>query len=120
MTGQVEVVRNARARRIRLSVDPRDGRVRLTLPPRASLRKALAWAEAQQGWIETQRARIPETQPFGPGQRIPFAGAEIEIAWDAKGPRTPRREGDRLICGGPPEMLARRVERWLRAEALRL
>ncbi|MBO9621941.1 MAG: M48 family metallopeptidase [Sphingomonas sp.] len=120
MTAQVDVVRNARARRIRLSVDPRDGRVRLTLPPRASLKKALAWASEQQGWIEAQRARIPETQPFAAGERIPFAGGEIVIAWDAKGPRTPRLEGEKLVCGGPPDMLARRVERWLRAEALRL
>jgi predicted metal-dependent hydrolase len=35
-------------------------------------------------------------------------------------PRTPRLEGDRLICGGPREGLERRVERWLRAEALRV
>ena len=32
------------ARSMRLSVDPRDGTVRLSLPPRASLSKALRWA----------------------------------------------------------------------------
>ncbi|RYY42166.1 MAG: metal-dependent hydrolase, partial [Sphingomonadales bacterium] len=46
MTPEVEVVRHARARRMRLAVDPRTGAVRLTLPPRASLKKGLAWAEA--------------------------------------------------------------------------
>ena len=119
MSDGIEVVRNARARRMRLSVDPRDGRVRLTLPPRASLRKALAWAEEHQDWIAAQQARLPETLPFAAGARIPFAGEELELVWDARGPRTARREGDRLLCGGPQESLPRRVERWLRAEALR-
>jgi predicted metal-dependent hydrolase len=120
LTEGIEVVRNARARRTRLSVDPRDGRVRLTLPPRASLRKALAWAEEHSAWIAAQRARVPEAQPFLPGARIPFEGGELEIVWDAAGPRTPRHDGERLSCGGPIESLGRRVERWLRAEALRV
>ncbi|KPF69808.1 hypothetical protein IP88_11545, partial [alpha proteobacterium AAP81b] len=33
-------------------------------------------------------------------------------------PRTPRRDGDRLVLGGPPALLAGRVTRWLKAEAL--
>lgn len=120
MNPEIQVVRNARARRIRLSVDPRDGRVRLTLPPRASLRKALAWVEGHREWIAAQHARLPDSLPFEPGARIPLAGEEIEIAWHAEGPRLPRREGARLICGGARESLGGRVERWLKAEALRL
>ena len=103
---------------MRLAVDPRTGGVRLTLPRRASLQKALAWAEQQRSWIDAQRAKLPQGQPFVPGARIPFAGTELEIAWAPTHPRTPRLEGDRLLCGGPAESLASRVERWLRAHAL--
>lgn len=120
MSPDVEVVRHARARRMRLAIDPRDGRVRLTLPPRASLARAMAWVEEQRGWIEAQRAALPCPRPFVPGGRIPFGDGEIEIVWPAPGIRAARLEGDRLLCGGPRETLARRVERWLRAEALRL
>lgn len=120
MTPGIEVVRNARARRIRLAVDPRDGSVRLTLPLRASLKQGLAWAEQHRDWIAAQQARLPESRPIAPGACIPLGGEEIEIAWDAKGPRMPRREGHRLVCGGTLEGLSRRVERWLRAEALRV
>lgn len=120
MSGEIEVIRNARARRTRLTVDPRDGRVRLTLPLRVSLRKALAWAEEQREWIAAQRARIPDRQPFMPGARIPFAGDEIEIVRDLGAPRTPRLQEGRLLCGGPEEGFARRVEDWLKAEALRI
>lgn len=118
MTGGIEVVRNARAKVMRLAVDPHDGRVRLTVPRRASLQKALAWAEQQHAWIAAQQARLPENKPFAPGAFIPFQGTELEIVWAATHPRTPRREGDRLLCGGPAESLSGRVERWLRAQAL--
>lgn len=116
----VDVVRNARARRMRLAVDPRSGRVRLTLPPRASLRQAMAWLEEHRGWIAQQRARLPEARPFVPGVRVPFGDESLEIVWPAPGARTPRREGAALLCGGPREGLERRVERWLKAEALRV
>ncbi|MCW3846817.1 M48 family metallopeptidase [Sphingomonas sp. LB-2] len=121
MSLELDVVRNARSRAMRLSVDPRSGRVRLTIPPRASLRKALAWAEEQRGWIETQQAKLPEGRPFAPGALVPLEDDEIEIVWPSPGARrTPRLEGDRLLCGGPREGLEKRVERWFRAEALRI
>lgn len=120
MTVEVEVVRNARSRRMRLAVDPRSGAVRLTLPARASLRKGLAWAEEQAAWIASQRAKLPESRPFAPGARVPLEDDEIEIVWPATTGRIPRLDGDRLLCGGPREGLERRVERWFRAEALRI
>lgn len=120
MSEGIEVVRNARARRMRLAVDPRSGEVRLTLPPRASLAKGMAWAKEQSAWIAAQRAKLPETRPFVPGARLPLEDDEIELVWPAAGGRTPRLEGDRLLCGGPREGLERRVERWFKAEALRI
>jgi predicted metal-dependent hydrolase len=105
---------------MRLAVDPRDGKIRLTLPPRASLKHGLAWAEEQRGWIVAQQARLPVGLPLVPGARFTFAGQEIEIFYLASAPRTPRIEGERLVCGGPREGLERRVERWLRSEALRV
>ena len=106
---EIEVVRHARARRMRLSVDPRSGKARLTLPPRASLKQGLAWAREQEGWISAQRARMPAARPFVPGACIPIGDAEVEIVWPAPGGRTPRLDGDRLLCGGPREGLERRV-----------
>lgn len=103
---------------MRLAVDPRDGRVKLTLPPRASLKKAMAWAEAHRDWIAAQQSRLPGSRPFAPGASVPLEGRDLTIIWNAAGPRTPRLAGDELHCGGAAETLARRVERWLRAHAL--
>jgi predicted metal-dependent hydrolase len=105
---------------MRLAVDPRDGKVRLTLPPRASLKKALAWAEEQSGWIASQQARLPGSLPLAPGACFPLAGRDIAIDHQPAAPRVPRLESERLVCGGPREGLERRVERWLRGEALRV
>jgi len=118
-TRQLTVRRSALARRMRLAVDPRDGAVKLTLPRRAALGPALKWAESQRAWVERALAKLPAEEALGPGSVIPFAGGELQVEWRAGGTRTVKREGDRLIVGGPEEMVKARVLRWLRAEAAR-
>ena len=120
MSGDLEVVRHARARRMRLSVDPASGRVRLTIPPRASLKQAMAWANEHRGWIDTQRAKLPDGRPFAPGAMVPVEGEDVVIDWSPERSRTIRLvEGEsRLICGGPLEGLPRRIETWFKRRAL--
>jgi predicted metal-dependent hydrolase len=119
-TPPVEVVRNARSRRAKLSIDPASGKVRLTLPTRAALKPALRWAAEQQEWIERQQARLPQARPFAPGSTIPFEGNDLRIDWDEAAPRRVIRDGDALRCGGPLDGLARRIALWLQREALRV
>ena len=117
-TRTLAVRRMAQARRMRLSVDPRDGAVRLVLPKRAALRHALAWVEEQRGWIEDALEKLPQPQPIAPGAVIPVEGVPHLIDWSEDRPRAVRREEGRLILGGPAEAVAARVTRWLRSEAL--
>ena len=111
------VRRVATARAMRLAVDPRDGTVRLTLPPRGSERRGRAWAETQRAWIERALAALPAPRRIVPGATMPFRGADLLIDWRADAPRAPRREDGRLILGGPAEGVARRVLGWARGEA---
>lgn len=113
-------MRHPRARVAKLSVDPRTGRVRLTIPPRASLRSALDWAGNHQGWVESQRAKLPTPMPYEPGGQIPLMGEQVVIDWVAERSRTPELAAGRLRCGGPREGLERRIERWIKREALAL
>ena len=109
-----------RARRMRLSVDPRTRSVLLTVPRRMSQRRALAWAAGHRDWVEAKLAEIPDGTPIVPDARIPLFGTPRRIDW---GPRRPRRievEPERLIVGGPLENLEARVLRWLKGEALTL
>lgn len=116
----LDVVRHPRARAARLSVDPSTGRVRLTVPKRMAIATALRWAEEKREWIAAQRARLPEARPFEHGARVPVGDALLTIDWDAARPRTVRVVDDRLVCGGPVEGLARRIEAWLKRSALAL
>lgn len=116
----IEVVRHPRARRAKLSFDPASGRARLVIPLRASAKAALAWAATQQAWLARQTRGLPAAVPFVDGAALPFDDALLTIAWDAAAPQRVARIGDRLAIGGPAETIARRVELWLRREALRL
>ena len=117
---KLEVRRSPRAHRMRLAVDPRDGVVRLTLPRRAALAAGFEWAESQRGWIESAIAALPAREPLGPGAELPFEGRAVRVDWAADHPRTVRIEADRLIVGGPADLVAARILRWLRAEARRI
>ena len=107
-----------RARRLKLRLDPERRELRLTVPPRASRRAALRWVQGQREWVASQLANLPRDEPFAPGESFPFEGRPVRIDWQRQLPRSPRLAEGILHCGGPLDGLARRVERFLRAEAL--
>lgn len=120
MMQDIDVVRHPTARRVKLAFDPASGRVRLIVPRRSSARAALAWAEQHRDWIAAQREKLPEARPFVDGATIPFGDTTLTIVWREGSSRIVHREGDLLMLSGPPETIARRVEAWLRREALLL
>jgi len=101
---------------MRLSVDPRDGGVRLILPGRASIRDALRWVEGQRPWVEKALAALPLPQPIRAGETLHVAGEPLLIEIAARG-RGVRREDGRLLVAGPEELVANRILRWLKAQA---
>jgi len=115
---------SSRARRMRLSVDPRTRMVLLTVPRRVSQRRALAWASGHRAWIEKALADIPPASAFAPGASVPLHGEPHLIDWDPARPRRIERglgDGEgRLVAGGPLDGLERRMLRWLKAQALDL
>jgi hypothetical protein len=103
---------------MRLKVDRRTGEVVLTIPRRASRRQALAWADGHREWIEARLAEVAPATPLVPGGIVPLYDRPHVIDWAPARPRTPKREEDRLVVGGPPEGLEARLLRWLRRHAL--
>jgi predicted metal-dependent hydrolase len=106
------------ARAMRLRVDRRTGEVVLTIPRRASRRKALAWADGHRDWIEARLAEVAPPLPLAPGTELALYGRPHRIDWSPERPRTPRLEEGRLVAGGPLEGLEARLLRWLRRHAL--
>lgn len=114
----LKVRRHARARAFRLSVDPAKREIRLGLPPGASLKKAVKWAEEQQDWLSRQLANAPGGIALRPGDRFPFEGREVRIDWSPAASRRVVLEADRLMLGGPEAGVPARVLRWLKERAL--
>ncbi|WP_062732404.1 M48 family metallopeptidase [Sphingobium abikonense] len=113
----VRVRRSARTRAYRLTIDSTYGGLRLSLPARANLKKALAWAQDHEAWVRDQLARQPAITPLADGATFPLEGRDVTICWVAGATRTIRLEDDRLLLGGPAESVGPRVQRWLVARA---
>lgn len=106
-----------RAQRMRLRVDPRTGGVLLTVPRRASHKKALEWAAGQRAWVEAALAGVPEAVTIGPQSVVPLYGLPHILDWSPDRLRTIRLEPGRLVAGGPLEGLEARALRWLKRHA---
>lgn len=113
----VRVRRSARARAYRLTIDGTRGELRLSLPVRANLKKALGWAQDHEGWVRAQMARQPVVTMLADGALFPLEGREVRICWVEGATRTIRLEGERLTLGGAAESVGARVQRWLIARA---
>lgn len=118
MRPELQIRRSAQAKTMRLRVDPRTGAVSLTVPRRASLKRALAWAAEQQSWIDGQLAAVPAPAAIAPGEFIPLHGIPHRIDWSPDRPRAPHVENERIVTGGPADTLEARLLRWLRSHAL--
>lgn len=118
----IEIVarRHPRARRCKLRYDGERDRLLLTLPPRASLRRAKAWAHEQRDWIEQQRGSRVAPVALDPGVTISFRGSPLTLVHDPSAPRAPTLAADQLVIGGPRESFVRRAEAWLKSQARRL
>lgn len=113
----VRVRRSARARAYKLTIDGLRGELRLSLPARANLKRALGWAQGHEDWVRAQMAVTPAVTLLGDGATFPLEGREVRICWLAGATRTIRLEDDRLILGGAAESVGARVLRWLRTRA---
>jgi hypothetical protein len=116
---RVQWRRNARARRVSLRIDPGEGMVVVTLPPRTARRAGMSLLMTHADWVTARLARLPSMIRFGDGEMVPIDGKPCRIrhlpqarggAWLADG---------ELHVTGAQEFLCRRVTDFLRAEARR-
>jgi predicted metal-dependent hydrolase len=124
-TRALTVVRRASVRGMKLSVDPRDATVRLTLGKRAALKPALDWVAEKRAWVEAELARLPQARPIVPDMVFELGDKMVRVEWNATYLRAPKlvicgNDEQVLQVGGPREQLSGRVLRFLRSHALKI
>jgi hypothetical protein len=107
---------NARARRLIVKVDPVKGRVIVTAPSKRALSDAIDFARTRAEWI-AGALNAGGARPFAPGETFPLRGAPVLIEAAGRAREGVRLESGRVIAGGDPIHLNRRVTEWLKKEA---
>jgi predicted metal-dependent hydrolase len=108
--------RSAKARRVSLRIDQRNGRVRLVAPPRMARDKALGFAHAQAAWIHSRTLRQSPAVPFADGAEIPLFGKPHVVRHRPDRRGTVWLEEGALHVAGHAEHLPRRLHDWLVGE----
>ncbi|GAB1479934.1 SprT family zinc-dependent metalloprotease [Paracoccaceae bacterium] len=112
---EITLRRSARARRFSLRVSALDGKVTLTLPPRAREAEAMAFARTQEDWLRQALTRISPGALVTMGSEIPFEGNLLRIAPGSG--RALRVQDGQLLVPGDPVQASARVAAWLKARA---
>ncbi len=129
VTYRVAVKRVGTARRFTLRVRAATHDAVLTMPSRASLRTARAFAERHAEWIGVRLSGLPGRIVVAPGTLLPIRGVDHLIAYREPGPSSPGRVEVRppggqglspvLRVAGDADRINERLLGFLRREARR-
>lgn len=113
---------NPRARRISLRIDNKSGEAIVTAPRLRHLKDAVAFARTRHDWIIEKRGQSVRAEAFAPGQSITIKGHPVTLAEKAGViSARPMQQADGtwlLVSSGDEAAYRRRIERYLRQQAL--
>ncbi|MCF7699354.1 M48 family metallopeptidase [Loktanella sp. M215] len=75
----VDLRRSAQARRLSLRVSRLDGKVTLTMPPRAPEREAIAFLKEREAWLRGHLADVAPQAPVAAGEEVLYRGRLLPI-----------------------------------------
>jgi len=114
---EIDVRASPRARRVSLKFDPSTDVFELVIPPRASIKQALGFAQQQAGWLAARLKDLTPRVPFAPGAVVPILGQSLWIRHFAeRGPPVFIRDGELMVSGGL-EHVGRRIQDFLKGRA---
>jgi predicted metal-dependent hydrolase len=113
---EYSVRRPARAKRVRVTVDPARG-VEVVLPRRAAQREAAAAVRELRPWIERRVAEAARARAAvaARGSTVPYLGTLLTLVEEPGRARAHRRGAELLVPAGADRGLA--LERWYRRAA---
>ena len=98
----VDLRRSARARRLSLRVSRLDGKVTLTMPPRAPEREALAFLKEREDWLRGHLSDVTPQVPVTAAGEVLFRGQTLRILPDAGRRIRIAEDGLRVPTGAGP------------------
>ena len=102
-----------------MRIDPRDGSVVITLPPRTARAAGMALLVDHAEWVTDRLAALPRATAFANGALVPVDGVPSRIRHLAAVPGGARLSGREIHVSGDPGNQGRQVAELLRAEALK-
>ncbi|TNE35389.1 MAG: M48 family peptidase [Alphaproteobacteria bacterium] len=112
----VEIRRSARARRMKLRVEP-ESRVLVILPVKAKETAAFSFLRQEMDWIAARLGEIDPPVPFRDGAMVPFMGKAHRITHAPELRGLVWAEDGLIFVTGRGEHLPRRVGDWFRKSA---
>lgn len=112
---EITLRRSPHTRRFSLRISRLDGRVTLSMPPRAREAEAMRFAAEQEGWIRRTLAQMPAQKVVQIGDVLPVEGRMLRLT-PALG-RSVRVEGDSLLLPGDPALAGVRTLGFLKVLA---
>lgn len=113
----LKLVKDARAKCMRLSMNDRSRSFRLTLPRWVSTKQGMTFVAERAALLEKWWQALPDSAPIAAGASVFWRGAVHDVQHDAGARRGVRVMPGVLHVGGPAEMLGARLLRWMKAEA---
>lgn len=113
-TIDITLTRHATAKRITLRYDPLSHRLRITLPKRTAMKKALIFVQEQGEWVRAQREKASAIISLCDHVRIDFLGEKRTLRYLTTRPYNITHEETALHIHGPEGAEKQRIVRALK------
>ncbi len=113
----LKLVKDRRAKCMRLSMNDRTRMFRLTLPRWVSQKDGLAFVAERRDLLEKWWQASPAPAALQNGSEIYWRGETMSVLHDPSVGRAVQLDRNIVRIGGPVEMLAARLLRWMKLEA---
>jgi predicted metal-dependent hydrolase len=116
-TAALKLVKDARAKCMRLSMNDRTRSFRLTLPRWVSAKEGMAFVAQRRALLEKWWQALPAKSALADGAQILWRGDVHILRHAASAKRSVHVDSGALHIGGPADMLSARLLRWMKAQA---
>lgn len=113
----VRIRRTPQAKRISMRADAVKREIRITMPTYAPTTSAMEFIAAKHEWIAMRLQSAPAAVPMIHGAEIAVEGKSHLICWQENWPRRVKCDEGEIRLGGPENMVAPRILRWLKSHA---